>query len=208
VTDDAGERAEAEQLRKAAKRVLEADMLGVRDLDALNALEDAAGFSQQGQRRAAHPEAERAPRRVCDCPRCGRGPCQQEQGPCDRYPDAVADRAPGEVETVARAFGYRPMPPHLKGAPGEQWEAGLGMAEAAIADLDAARGRSHEDTVTLAEVREQAARVYYRWMMGDDYESFPWDDENEPSNETKREAEQFAADLLARFGAARAEEGE
>jgi hypothetical protein len=62
-----------------------------------------------------------------------------------------------------------------------------------------------EDTVTLAEVREQAARVYYRWMMGDDYESFPWDDENEPSNETKREAEQFAADLLARFGAARAE---
>jgi hypothetical protein len=43
---------EAARLRAAAKRVLEADMRGVRDLDALNALEDAAGFSQQGQRRA------------------------------------------------------------------------------------------------------------------------------------------------------------
>jgi hypothetical protein len=44
-------RAEAARLRAAAKRVLEADMRGVRDLDALNALEDAAGFSQQGQDR-------------------------------------------------------------------------------------------------------------------------------------------------------------
>lgn len=38
---------QVDQLRAAAKRVLEADMCGVRDLDALNALEDAAGFSQQ-----------------------------------------------------------------------------------------------------------------------------------------------------------------
>lgn len=44
------ERLEAanKRLRDAAKRVLEADMLGVRDVDALNALEDAAGFRQQG----------------------------------------------------------------------------------------------------------------------------------------------------------------
>lgn len=46
-----GADAELAALRAAAKRVLEADMRGVRDLDALNALEDAAGFSQQGQRR-------------------------------------------------------------------------------------------------------------------------------------------------------------
>jgi hypothetical protein len=47
---------EAARLRAAAKRVLEADMRGVRDLDALNALEDAAGFSQQGQRRAGESD--------------------------------------------------------------------------------------------------------------------------------------------------------
>jgi hypothetical protein len=50
------EPAEIEALRAAAKRVLEADMRGVRDLDALNALEDAAGFSQQGQRRSPQGE--------------------------------------------------------------------------------------------------------------------------------------------------------
>src|SRR4051794_37327511 len=44
-----------EALRAAAKRVLEADMRGERDLDALNALEDAAGFTQQGQRRPEQP---------------------------------------------------------------------------------------------------------------------------------------------------------
>lgn len=42
------DRLRIERLRAAAKRVLEADMRGARDLDALNELEDAAGFSQQG----------------------------------------------------------------------------------------------------------------------------------------------------------------
>jgi hypothetical protein len=42
-----------ERLRAAAKLVLEADMLGVRDIDALNALEAAAGFRQQGDERDA-----------------------------------------------------------------------------------------------------------------------------------------------------------
>lgn len=40
-------RAESARLKKAAKRVLEADMAGRRDIDALNELEDAAGFHQQ-----------------------------------------------------------------------------------------------------------------------------------------------------------------
>lgn len=42
--------AKVEVLKAAAKLVLEADMRGVRDLEALNALEDAAGFAQQGGR--------------------------------------------------------------------------------------------------------------------------------------------------------------
>jgi hypothetical protein len=40
--------ARVEALKAAAKLVLEADMRGVRDIDALNQLEGAAGFSQQG----------------------------------------------------------------------------------------------------------------------------------------------------------------
>lgn len=35
------------ELEEAARRVLSADMAGVRDIDALNTLEDATGFSQQ-----------------------------------------------------------------------------------------------------------------------------------------------------------------
>jgi hypothetical protein len=50
--------------------------------------------------------------------------------------------------------------------------------------------------VLVDDVREHTARAYYRWMMGDDYADFPWDDLNVPSSETQREAEQFAAEVV------------
>lgn len=39
---------------------------------------------------------------------------------------------------------------------------------------------------------EVIARVLYRHWMEDDYDDFPWDDENEPSNETAEEALEIA----------------
>jgi hypothetical protein len=35
---------------------------------------------------------------------------------------------------------------------------------------------------------EIVARAVYRWLMGEDYDEFPWDDEHEPSSETVEEA--------------------
>jgi hypothetical protein len=54
-----------------------------------------------------------------------------------------------EVEAVARAFGYRPMPPHLRGAPGKQWETGLRMARAALDALRRPEARNHEVEVEV-----------------------------------------------------------
>jgi hypothetical protein len=39
---------------------------------------------------------------------------------------------------------------------------------------------------------EIAARAIYRHLMEEDYDEFPWDDDNQPSSETVREARHFA----------------
>jgi hypothetical protein len=46
---------------------------------------------------------------------------------------------------------------------------------------------------------EIVARAIYRDLMGEDYDEFPWDDENKPSSETVEEAEclaEIAVDAL------------
>lgn len=40
---------------------------------------------------------------------------------------------------------------------------------------------------------EVVARRLYREFMAEDYDEFPWDDENIPSSETEREARALAA---------------
>lgn len=44
---------------------------------------------------------------------------------------------------------------------------------------------------------EVLARRFYLELMGEDFEFFPWDDENTPSNETVREAQDWAQIALA-----------
>lgn len=51
-----------------------------------------------------------------------------------------------------------------------------------MADLSSARN----------ERVETVARALYRDLMAEDYDEFPWDDENQPSSETVEEARHFA----------------
>lgn len=43
---------------------------------------------------------------------------------------------------------------------------------------------------------EVVARVLYREWMGDDFDEYPWDDENVPSNETVEEAQGVAQKVV------------
>lgn len=60
------------------------------------------------------------------------------------------------------------------------WPSALGHAE------------MHRELEALDKRVEAIARAFYRRWMDDDYDEFPWDDENVPSNETEREAREYA----------------
>lgn len=53
---------------------------------------------------------------------------------------------------------------------------------------------THSDAARREEI---VARALYRHFMDEDYDEFPWDDENLPSSETVEEAERLAEVAVA-----------